>query len=95
MAIKLPPVIDDFVKAKNNYDGNECAACFAEDAVVQDEGREVVGKTAIKKWLEDSTAKYRVSVGAKRLRKRDNETALTAQVSGALKEARFCLTIIL
>lgn len=82
MAIKLPPVIEVFLKAKNDCDSTAFVSCFTEDAVVQDEGREISGKTAIKKWIEASMAKYRVTVAAKRLIGHDNETVLTAQVSG-------------
>ena len=82
MSIKLSPVIEAFLKAKNDYDSTAFVACFSEDAVVQDEGQEISGKTAIKKWMETSTAKYRLTIAAKRLIERDNETVLTAQVSG-------------
>ncbi|MEG6584852.1 nuclear transport factor 2 family protein [Dendrosporobacter sp. 1207_IL3150] len=82
MEIKMVPVIEAFFKAKNDYDSTEFIACFTDDAVVQDEGREICGKTAIKNWIEASIEKYRVTVAAKRIIERDNETVLTAQVSG-------------
>lgn len=82
MSIKTSPVIEAFLKAKNNYDSTAFVGCFTEDATVQDEGREICGKTAIKTWIEVSMTKYRVTVAAKRLIELDNETILTAQVSG-------------
>lgn len=82
MAIKLPPIIDAFLKAKNDYDSFAFVECFADDAIVQDEGREMRGKAIVKKWIEDSNAKYQDTVTAQGLVERDNETVLTAQVSG-------------
>lgn len=82
MSLELSPVIDAFIKAKNNYDSNAFVACFAEDAVVQDEGSEIIGRAGIKQWIEATTAKYQNTVIARRIIERDNETVLTAQVSG-------------
>lgn len=82
MSIKLSPVIDAFLKAKNDYDSTAFVACFSKDAIVQDEGREFSGKAAIQKWIEDSNAKYQDTVTAKRIAEHDSETVLTAQVSG-------------
>lgn len=39
MSIKLPPIIEAFLKAKNDSDSMAFVSCFAEDAIVQDEGR--------------------------------------------------------
>jgi ketosteroid isomerase-like protein len=48
--MKLPPSIADFVKAQNSRDSDAVVACFAEDAIVQDEGHEMSGLSAIKEW---------------------------------------------
>lgn len=82
MYLQLPPVIEVFIKAKNNHDSETFSACFAENAIVRDEGRTIVGHTAIKKWMEDSTAKYNVALVAERFSENANEAVLTAQVSG-------------
>jgi ketosteroid isomerase-like protein len=82
MNIKIPAIIAEFLKAKNSYDSTAFVACFTDDAVVQDEGREMHGTAAIKKWIENSHAKYQDTVTAKGLVVCNNETVLTAQVSG-------------
>jgi ketosteroid isomerase-like protein len=82
MSIKLQPMIDAFLKAKNDYDSPAFIACFMENAVVQDEGREIHGAESIKKWIEDSNAKYQDTVTAQELVERGDEMILTAQVSG-------------
>jgi ketosteroid isomerase-like protein len=52
--MKLPPLVADFVKAKNSRDISAVVACFAEDAMVQDEGHEMCGLPAIKEWSDKS-----------------------------------------
>jgi hypothetical protein len=85
MTTKLPSVIDAFVQAKNDFDSNAFAACFADHAVVQDEGQEMLGTAAIKKWIEASNAKYQDTLVATGLVERNDETVLTAQVSGSFE----------
>jgi hypothetical protein len=82
MSIKLPPIVGAFLKAKNSRDSKAFVACFSEEAVVQDEGQKYSGKAAIKKWIEESSVKYKVTVAAKSFLERDNESILTAQISG-------------
>lgn len=82
MTIKLPAVIEAYVQGENNHNSDAVIACFADHAVVHDEGQEILGTAAIKKWLDDSNAKYIVTLNAIKLVDLDNETILTAQVSG-------------
>jgi len=57
MNLDLPePVAAYFVADRE--DGDAVARCFTEDAVVTDEGHTHRGRTAIKKWKEDASAKY-------------------------------------
>jgi ketosteroid isomerase-like protein len=71
--MKLPPLITDFVKAKNSRDSSAVVACFAEDAVVQDEGREMRGLLAIKEWSDKSFTG---------ISETGEKTVLTATVTG-------------
>ena len=82
MSIKLPQPILNFVQAKNAHNSDAVIACFAGDAIVHDEGQEICGTVAIKKWIDASIKKYQVTLDATNLVERDNETVLTAQVSG-------------
>lgn len=82
MPIKLPQLIAAFVQAKNDHDSNALIACFANDAVVHDEGKELLGIAAIKKWIDASNAKYQVALEVVNFIERKDETILTAQVSG-------------
>lgn len=82
MIIKLPLIIEAFVQGKNNHDSEAVVACFTNDAVVYDEGQEFHGTAAIKKWLDASIAKYKVTLTVKNIVDIDEETVLTAEVSG-------------
>jgi hypothetical protein len=37
-------------------------ACFSEEALVRDEGRDMIGRVDILEWMGDTTRKYRVTV---------------------------------
>ena len=59
----MPPTIAALVKAKNDRDTNAVVACFADDAVVHDEGQEMRGLAAIKEWSDKGFQRYRYSGG--------------------------------
>ena len=40
MSVRLPAVIVAYIAGSNAHDADGCAACFTDDAVVRDEGRE-------------------------------------------------------
>ena len=52
MTVKLPNLIDTYVKAQNAYDADAALACFSEDAIVLDEGETLTGIKAIREWME-------------------------------------------
>lgn len=82
MNIKLPPLLDKFVQAKNAYDRTAFVACFSEQAVVLDEGKEIRGTTAIQNWIEASNEKYQDTLTVTKLVDHNHETVLTALVAG-------------
>lgn len=60
--------VSRFVRAKQEGDVDAALACFAPDAVVQDDGREHVGVDAIRAWMEDVSSTFELTydiVGAK------------------------------
>lgn len=54
----LPKPIADYFVADNDKDPAVVTLCFTEDALVVDEGHTYKGRAAIKRWKEESTAKY-------------------------------------
>jgi ketosteroid isomerase-like protein len=80
--MKLPSLITDFVKAKNSRDSSAVVACFAEDAVVQDEGREMRGLLAIKEWSDKSFERFQYDIAPTGIGETGDKTVLTATVTG-------------
>ena len=80
--MKLPPLVTDFVKAKNSRDSSAVVACFAEDAVVQDEGREMRGLLAVKEWSDKSFERFQYDIAPTGISVTGEKTVLTATVTG-------------
>ena len=62
MSIDLPTPIAIYLAAENRGDTEALAQCFAEHAVVRDEGRTIKGLAAIKRWKAETTKKYQHTV---------------------------------
>ena len=58
----LPSPIAIYVAAENRGDPEALAHCFAEDAVVRDEGQTIEGLTAIKQWKAETKKKYQHTI---------------------------------
>ena len=59
---ELSDVIEAYFDGANAHDADACAACFADDAIVRDEGREMRGVGAVRDWMRAAIAKYRHTV---------------------------------
>jgi ketosteroid isomerase-like protein len=58
MSVVLPTPIAIYIAAENRGDTEALAQCFAEDAVVRDEGQTIEGLAAIKQWKAETKKKY-------------------------------------
>ena len=58
----LPPVISEYLAASDRGDDEAVAGCFAQDAVVVDEGREWQGTAAIRRWRATVATAYQYTV---------------------------------
>jgi ketosteroid isomerase-like protein len=54
----LSPTLVDYFAATNAHDVAAMSASFAEDAVVEDEGRQHEGLVAIRDWMRETIEKY-------------------------------------
>jgi len=59
MNVKLPRIIKNYIDASNGYDVKSILACFSDDAVVHDEGKELHGKQATESWIAKTIEKYK------------------------------------
>jgi hypothetical protein len=78
----LPTILDRYFKAQNDHDIDAMVACFASDATVKDEGRDIVGTDAIRSWKEETSAKYRVTAVPIETSNEGDRTIVVARVAG-------------
>jgi ketosteroid isomerase-like protein len=64
MSLRFPQPITNYLAAVNAKDTDLLADCFAEDAVVQDEGRQYRGLDAIRSWSQETQTKYKYALEA-------------------------------
>jgi hypothetical protein len=88
----LPDILDRYFQAQNAHDIEAIVACFAPDAAVRDEGRDIVGTFAIRAWKEETSRKYRVTVEPLECRVDDGRTVVVANVAGTFKGSPLHLT---
>ena len=61
-ARSLPPVISAYLAASDRGDAEALVRCFAQNAVVVDEGQEWRGTAAIRRWRETVATAYDYTV---------------------------------
>jgi hypothetical protein len=83
MGIDLPEPIKAYVAAENGDDPQAFAQCFADDAVVRDEGRTFEGLDAIKQWKVETKKKYRHTVEPIRSIRREGAILVTSRLTGS------------
>jgi ketosteroid isomerase-like protein len=82
MAIKLPPIIQEYVDASNRHDVKSILACFSEDAVVRDEKEAMHGKKAIEEWITKTIERYKFRFRPLGVRNEAGEMVVAMEVSG-------------
>jgi hypothetical protein len=70
------------VRSINGHDAAAFLALFADDAVVNDAGREFRGRAAIKAWSDREIFDARVTLEVLDLAHSDGETRITTKVDG-------------
>lgn len=82
MSLNLPAAVLAYFNAANEGNTESVALCFAEDAVVRDEGRDMRGRAAIRVWTQESHAKYAPVMTPLEVNGAGDELIVTAQVAG-------------
>jgi len=78
----LPAPLADYFAATNARDTAAVMACFAPDAVVLDERREMRGLAAIREWRERTFRQYRYTADVIDAAQDGARTVVTARVAG-------------
>jgi hypothetical protein len=82
MTARLARPVARYIAGANAQDVDAVTACFAEDAVVHDEGRSREGIAAIREWAEEVSKQYKPVVEVDRVAEVDGTTTLSSRVSG-------------
>ena len=82
MIDNLPKPIALYVAAENSGDANLLDQCFAENAVVKDEGQTIEGLAAIKKWKAETKKKYQHTIEPLACTQKDGKTIVTNRLTG-------------
>jgi len=80
--ITIPALLADYIISQNTQDSEAFTRLFADDATVQDEGKNYTGKSAIKNWIEIANEKYQTTVKPVACSVNGEETVLTLMMSG-------------
>jgi len=80
--MKLPVVIDNYIRASNAHDVMSILSCFSEDALVRDEEETLRGKKAIEGWIAKTIEKYKFQFKPLSVKKHDGEVVVSVEVSG-------------
>ena len=81
MALRLPKPIATYFTAEK-ADPEAFARCFAEDAVVKDEGHTYTGLSAIKQWRTEAQKKYVYTSEPFASTEEDGKTIITSRLTG-------------
>ena len=82
MPVDLPTPIAIYIDAENRGDTEALAKCFAEDAVVRDEGETIEGLAAIKRWKTETKKKYEHTIEPLASAQKDGKTIVTNRLTG-------------
>jgi ketosteroid isomerase-like protein len=78
----LPTPIATYVAAENSGDTEALAKCFAENAIVRDEGRKIEGLANIKKWKAETKKKYQHTVEPLASAQKGDKIVVTNRLTG-------------
>src|SRR5207245_5925963 len=82
MSVDLPTPIAFYIAAENRGDTEALADCFAEHAVVRDEGQTVEGLAAIKQWKAETKTKYQHTIEPLAAAQKDDKIIVTNRLTG-------------
>jgi ketosteroid isomerase-like protein len=82
MTLRLPHIIAEYFDADRKRDAEAVSDCFADGAVVKDEGHSYAGRDAIRRWKADSSMKYTYSVEPFSISTEGDRTIVLSHLAG-------------
>ena len=81
--MNLPPAIARYFAGANSRDAASAASLFAEGAVVHDEGRDHVGRSAIRRWVQSTIERYAPTLDVETMSESPDATLVVVTMSGS------------
>ena len=81
--MKLPTPVAAYFAAEKRHDAHALAQCFADDAVVHDEGGTYKGVDAIERWNDAARKKYHHTVEPLDVSEGNGKFIVSARLSGS------------
>src|SRR5260221_166853 len=81
MTLELPESIATYFIADKG-DSQAVAQCFAENAIVKDEGHTYRGRAAIKQWKADASTKFQYTSEPFACEQKDGKLVVTSRLTG-------------
>ena len=78
----MPADLPTPIGAANRGETEALAQCFAESAVVRDEGKTIQGLAAIRKWMVETKQKYQHTIEPLASTQKDGRTIVTNRLTG-------------
>jgi hypothetical protein len=85
MSATLPRTIATYIEAYNARDVKGTVACFSEDALVHDEGKDHRGRRAISEWISETLEKYKPVLEPGKVEGSDRETTVAMTLTGSFQ----------
>ena len=82
MSLNIPGPVAAYLAAENANDVAALRECFAENAVVRDEGRTMRGLAAIEQWKRETKEKYHHSVEPLACAQEQGKVVVKARLTG-------------
>ena len=82
MSVDLPTAIASYIAAENQGDPEALVRCFAEHALVRDEGHTIEGLDAIRQWAAETRKKYQHTLEPLASAQKDGKTIVTNRLTG-------------
>jgi ketosteroid isomerase-like protein len=80
--VDLPTPVREYFDSRNAFDAAAALAQFGDDAFVEDENVERRGRDSIRKWIEETQAKYHPRFEAQAAEQMGDNLVVTTLVSG-------------
>jgi hypothetical protein len=95
MSNLLPTVISEHIRAVNAFDVDAIVATFSEDAYVNDNRREIVGRDAIRRWVAKELVGDKVTMQVQEIIHHHGETIVRAVYDGNFDKSKLPKVVVL